>query len=140
MNFNSQSWKHIECFSRRLFNRNIEFISKDFRKLDISKYESPFVYCDPPYYLGKASYNENGGWSEQDEKDLLDLLLKLNDEGVKFALSNMIKHKGQEHTLLENWVKNNGFNLIKIRSDYFNSNYHIINNKLLTEEVLITNY
>ena len=52
----------------------------------------------------------------------------------------MIKHKGQEHTLLENWVKNNEFNLIKIKSHYSNSNYHIINNKLLTEEVLITNY
>lgn len=138
--FNSQSRKHIEYFSRRLFNRDIEFTSQDFRKLDISKYDSPFVYCDPPYFLGKASYNENGGWSEQDEKDLLTLLSKLNNEGIKFALSNMIKHKGQEHTILENWVKNNGFNLIKIKSNYSNSNYHIINNKLVTEEVLITNY
>lgn len=138
--FNSQARKHIEKFSRRLFNRNVEFMSTDFRKICFDNYESPFVYCDPPYFLGNASYNENGGWSKKDEEDLLDLLLKLNKKGIKFALSNMIKHRGQEHTLLKEWVNNNVFNLIKIKSDYSNSNYHIKNGNFLTEEVLITNY
>lgn len=86
--------------------------------------------------------SELGSLTRDEFTYLLPICMNISDvlEGVKFALSNMIKHKGLEHTLLEEWVKNNGFNLIKIKSDYSNSNYHIINNKLLTEEVLITNY
>ncbi|WP_306306929.1 DNA adenine methylase [Helicobacter cinaedi] len=33
--------------------------------------ENDFVYIDPPYLITCATYNENGGWDEQDEKDLL---------------------------------------------------------------------
>ncbi|WP_274599342.1 hypothetical protein [Enterococcus faecium] len=42
-----------------------------------------FIYADPPYLITTAAYNENGGWSEKDEKDLYDYL----DKQMKIILS-----------------------------------------------------
>jgi hypothetical protein len=49
---------------------------------------------DPPYLISTATYNENGGWSKNDEQDLLKQLDKLDRKGIKFALSNVLEHKG----------------------------------------------
>ena len=61
--------------------KKIEFINSDFREFVIETNDNALVYCDPPYFLGTASYNENGGWTEKDEEDLLkyfEIELKLN--------------------------------------------------------------
>ncbi|MGP1485841.1 MAG: hypothetical protein ACTTJC_07155 [Campylobacter sp.] len=52
-----------------------------------------------------ATYNENGGWCEQDERDLLDFLDNLNAKKVKFALSNMLTRKGKTNEILRIWLK-----------------------------------
>jgi len=137
---NSSTRQNIREFAAKLKNKNITFISKDFSEIGILKYESPFVYCDPPYFLGTAAYNENDGWNQDDEIRLLSFLKKLNLSGVRFALSNVIEHKGMEHTLLKKWAEENCFNIIYIRSNYSNSNYHIKDKSAETKEVLITNY
>lgn len=64
-----------------------------------------FVYLDPPYLLGLASYNEKGGWTEKDEKDLYILLTRLDKKGIRFALSNVLEHKGKTNTIMKNWAK-----------------------------------
>jgi hypothetical protein len=44
----------------------------DFREFDTSTLTSnDFVYVDPPYLITCATYNEQGGWDETAEKDLL---------------------------------------------------------------------
>lgn len=130
-------------FCERLKEQNIIFSSIDFRSFDFKNMgDGDFVYCDPPYLLTNGSYNDgNRGfkdWTVKEEKDLLHLLDQLNDKGVSFALSNVLRHKGNENHLLIDWVKN--YNIHHIDKDYKNCNYHLKNKDTPTEEVLITNY
>lgn len=138
--FNSSSRKNIKDFALKIKNKSILFYNKDFYKIDYSNLSAPFFYCDPPYYLGIASYNENNGWTIKEEKKLLQFLEKLNEEGIPFALSNVIEHKGKVHEELKQWIDKNHFNLIYIKASYSNSNYQIKDKEAITREILITNY
>jgi len=138
--FNSSSRRNLKHFAKKIHEKKVSFLNEDFTNIDISKYEKPFVYCDPPYLLGVASYNENHGWNVIKEKELLDYLKKIDDLGIHFALSNVIEHKGKTNDLLKEWVDENHFNIIYIKSNYRNSNYHIKNKDSVTREVLVTNY
>lgn len=138
--FNYSSRNNLKNFISKAKTKNIIFKSYDFDLLKNDIDNNCFVYCDPPYYLGVASYNENKGWSKNDEIRLLDFLSYLNKRGIKFSLSNLIKHKGKEHRLLINWCKDNNFKINIINSNYSNSNYHIANKNDESIEVLVTNY
>ena len=71
---------------------------------------------------------------------LLSYLKTISDNGIKFALSNVIEHKGKTNNLLLNWALGNTFNIIYLKKDYSNSNYQIKDKKQKTVEVLITNF
>ena len=139
--FNNSLRKNLKNFITKLKTKNIEFVNSDFREFAIETNENTLVYCDPPYFLGTASYNENGGWTKQDEIDLLNYLTILDSKGIKFALSNVIEHKGATHEILETWIKEHNYTIHYITCDYNNSNYHKQEgNVTKTVEVLITNY
>lgn len=138
--FNAFTKRNIKDFCIKIHGLDCSFSCTDFRKIDTSLYLEPFIYCDPPYLLGVAAYNENDGWTEKDEKDLLSFLLSESNKGHSFALSNVCEHKGKKHSLLLQWAIDNGFNIIHLKSSYSNSNYHIKDKKSETDEVLITNY
>ena len=139
--FNNSLRKNLKNFITKLKSKNIEFINSDFREFAIETTNNTLVYCDPPYFLGTASYNENGGWTKQDEIDLLNYLAILDSKGVKFALSNVIEHKGNKNIILEAWIKEHKYNVHIIDCDYNNSNYHKQQGSITkTTEVLITNY
>lgn len=139
--FNNSLRKNLKSFINVLKTKNIEFINSDFREIAIETADNTLVYCDPPYFLGTASYNENGGWTEQDEMDLLNYLSFLDSKGIKFALSNVIEHKGAKHKLLEAWINEHNYKIHFIKCDYNNSNYHKQEGNITkTVEVLVTNY
>ncbi|GHT08828.1 hypothetical protein AGMMS49532_04960 [Endomicrobiia bacterium] len=70
--FNTQLIKKLIFFIDRLKSNNFIFTNTDFRKFDtIALTKNDFVYCDPPYLITRASYNEQNGWTDKDEKDLL---------------------------------------------------------------------
>lgn len=140
--FNGSLRKKLQLFMDKLHDKEITFENIDFRRLDLDKISevNSFLYLDPPYYLGDASYNENGGWTEKDEEDLLDFLKLCDEKQIRFALSNVIEHKGKIHNKLLDWCLSNGFNINYINCSYSNSNYHIKDKSLVTREVLITNY
>ena len=139
--FNNSIRKNLKSFITKLKSKNIEFINSDFREFAIETTDNTLVYCDPPYFLGTASYNENGGWTDRDEIDLLNYLSILDQSGVKFALSNVIEHKGEKNTILDCWIKEHNYNVHIIDSNYNNSNYHKQGGNILkTIEVLVTNY
>lgn len=138
--FNASTRKNIKLFSEKIKTKDVTFFSKDFRDFNYKAFKNPFFYCDPPYLLGDASYNENGGWNEDLEKELLSFLKKISDEGIKFALSNVIEHKGKTHLILLEWAMLNKFNIIYLNKNYSNSNYQIKDKDSKTIEVLITNY
>ena len=97
------------------------------------------VYCDPPYLITCASYNEQDGWNVQKEKELLNLLDELNNNGIKFALSNVLENKGKSNDILKEWSKK--YNIHHLNKSYGNCNYHTKDKSInSTIEVLITNY
>lgn len=137
--FNPTLREKFITFVQRLQSMEIQFSSKDFRELDLDTLgENDFVYCDPPYLITVASYNENGGWGEQAERDLLAKLDTLNKAGVKFGLSNVFESKGKENIILKEWAK--GYIVHYLDHTYSNCSYHKKDKQSKDIEVFITNY
>ena len=127
-------------FIDKLNNINIEFLNKDFRYLEPKELnDKDFVYFDPPYLVTCAAYNEKDGWNQQDDIDLMNLCDRLNDNNVKFAISNVFENKGKSNDMLKEW--SNKYNVYHLNNTYANCNYHTKDkSKNNTDEVLITNY
>jgi DNA adenine methylase Dam len=139
--YNGSSRKNVAAFNQISNEKKIVFRNCDFRDIDkMLLTKDDFLYLDPPYLLGLASYNEMGGWIEKDENDLYELLTKLDKKGIKFALSNVLEHKGKTNQIMKDWVNKNKYKLHKIDYDYKNSNYHSTAKDSKTIEALITNY
>lgn len=137
--FNPKLEKQFVEFATVISKKNIIFTSKNFETFGIdSLTEKDFVYLDPPYLISCATYNEIGGWTEVEENKLLAMCDKLNSNGVKFALSNVLEHKGLENNILKEWAKK--YNIHYLNYNYNNCNYHSTNKNYKTIEVLITNY
>ena len=127
---------------KTLQSKNIEFYSNDFTFLyDLDLGVNDFVYCDPPYLISNATYNDGKrgfkNWGKNEEQQLLDLLDYLNDKNVKFALSNVFTHKGMTNEMLVEWSKK--YNIKRIEKTYNNSSYQRKNKDKETQEVLILN-
>lgn len=141
--FNKKMREKLSSFIDRLKNGDYKFQSCDFRELQNDDWnEKTFVYADPPYLITRATYNEQDGWNEQMEKELLHYLDNLHKRGIRFALSNVLQSKGRKNTLLIDWINNNldKYHVIYLDYNYSNSNYQIKDRTLDTEEVLIINY
>ena len=73
------------------------------------------------------------------EYKLLEKLDSCNRNGIKFALSNVLEHKGKSNDILKEWSKN--YNIHYLNYDYSNCNYQTKDKiKGNSVEVLITNY
>lgn len=139
--FNSKMRNKLILFSKKLKEKDIEFYSKDFREIDINKIsKNTFIYCDPPYLITTAGYNENGMWTDKDEKDLLNFLKELDKKGLKFALSNVLESKNKENKILKDWILENNFYCNYLKKNYSNSNYQRKAKDSISVEVLVTNY
>ena len=139
--FNSKMRNKLILFSKKLKEKDIEFHSKDFRDIDINEIpKNTFIYCDPPYLITTAGYNENGMWTNKEEKDLLSFLKELDKKGFKFALSNVLESKNKENKILKNWILENNFYCNYLKKDYSNSNYQRKEKDSISIEVLVTNY
>lgn len=139
--YNGSTRKNIASFNQISNEKKIVFKHRDFRDLEkLNLRKDDFIYLDPPYLLGLASYNESGGWTVQDENDLYSMLVRLSKKGIRFALSNVLEHKGSVNEIMHNWAKKNNFIINKLNYNYKNSNYHSTAKENKTVEVLITNY
>lgn len=137
--WNDTMKKNLINFHKAITEKNISFTNKDFTQLKIDKLSSnDFVYCDPPYLITCATYNEKDGWNENCERKLLELLDKLNSQSVKFALSNVLFSKGKTNDILIEWSKK--YNVHHLDYTYQNCNYHTKDKESKPDEVLITNY
>lgn len=141
--YNASIEKNLICFCEALKNKNIIFHNKDFLELDFSELgENDLVYCDPPYLISTGSYNDGKrgfkDWTPVEEQQLLDLLDRLNEQGVKFALSNVLYHKGMSNDLLIEWSKK--YKVYYIDKSYSNCSYQFKDTDAKTVEVVITNF
>lgn len=139
--FNPKLREKFMKFRELIQSKKVFFYNKSFEELtSSSKNNSSYTYyIDPPYLITTASYNENGGWNEDMERLLYSEVDKLNSNGCKFALSNVIEHKGKSNSILKEWMKK--YNVYYLDYHYNNCNYQSKNtDKNPTIEVLITNY
>jgi len=144
--FNPAMQRNLIAFVERLHSIDCAFVSCNFDELDLTDLgENDFVYCDPPYLITTGTYNDGKrgftGWNTDEEMKLLRLLDNLNSRGVKFALSNVLTHKGKENTLLIDWIVRNDYRVAHLAKNYANSSYHTSDRRLdASDEVLVLNY
>ena len=114
---------------------DITFYCEDFEKFvkSLRIKTNDFVYFDPPYLISQSEYNKY--WTEKEEIRLLNLLDLLNEKGIKFALSNVLEHKGKQNNILIEWSKK--YKVINVSSNYISYHDNSIKN---SKEVLIVNY
>lgn len=137
--WNENMKNNLIKFHRRIKEKDIVFLNKDFRQLKVDKLgNDDFVYCDPPYLITCATYNEKDGWNQKCEEDLLKLLDELDTKKIKFALSNVLYSKGKTNDLLIEWSKK--YIVHHLDYTYQNCNYHTKDKTNKSDEVLITNY
>lgn len=139
--FSNNMKKNLISFVNRLKSLNIKFENKDFTQISLDDLNlNDFIYCDPPYFITTGTYNDgNRGfkdWGEDQEYELYDYLDKANSLGIKFALSNVIEHKGKKNQILLEWAEK--YRVIELSFNYSNSSYNT--QKGDSREVLIINY
>lgn len=141
--FNKRMEQKLMAFIDRIQAQDCMFTCGDFRAFDPSALtRRDFVYVDPPYLITCATYNEQGGWNERDEQELLSFLDELGGRGIRFALSNVLRSKGKENTILIQWLEKNAdrYRAIPLHYSYSNSNYQTKDKTSPAEEVLIIDY
>ena len=128
-------------FVQKVKETSADFVSYDFTKFPIDSLRSDdFVYCDPPYLITTGSYNDGNrgfkNWTEESDKSLYSFLDRLNEKGIRFALSNVFMHKGEKNGIIIEWAKK--YRVHHLQKDYSNSSYNTA--RTGSDEVLVTNY
>lgn len=139
--FSPQLKTRLEKYIERIGKISIDFYSEDFHNLNLGQSNEAFFYADPPYLITVGAYERDYfcKWSEDYERELLNTLDILNENGRKFALSNVLAHKGKTNEILLEWSKK--YNVHHLNTDYKNCNYQTnAREDKSSDEVLITNY
>ena len=135
VDFNNNVVKALNDYFDIVSKKNIQFYNMDYRKFieKIQVNSSDFIYFDPPYLISSSEYNKY--WTNQSEMMFCRYLNKLNQENIKFAVSNVIHYRGRTNPIFEKWSTD--FNVHIINSNYISFND---NSNKEFKEVLITNY
>ena len=136
--FNDCLLEKLISFSRRIKELDVKFICSSYETLiDLEINTKSFFYIDPPYMLTTGSYNDGkrgfNGWDKEQEKRLFEFLDELHLSSCKFMLSYVVTHNGETNLALMNWLKENGYHLIRLGDILGISGSR-------RKEVLITNY
>ena len=127
---------------KKSLQSNIQLRNDCFRVVfeDVFKFkglDKVVMYLDPPYMNTLASYNEKGGWTTKDNKDLLGYIGKAIGLGIKVVISNVFQNRGKVHQQLIDWCEDNK-ELISVHHldiSYNNSSFR--KSDEVTDEVLI---
>lgn len=144
--FNNRMRSNLIAFLDKLNVSDVSFSCENFDHFNLSELtREDFLYCDPPYLITTGTYNDGkrgfSGWNEEEERKLLSILKVVDEKGLRFALSNVLIHKGKTNDMLIEWVDKNKYKLFHLNKNYSNSNYHTLDrSKTSSDEVLITNY
>ena len=145
-NFSARQRKSIGVFHEKIQHVQLYNCSFDEIELETCDPSLYFLYFDPPYLITNNVYN-NGvekvwqRWTEEDEKRLLQYISKANELGFKFALSNVIQHRGNTNTLLAEWIDLNKFNVYDITNKGYSHCTHTVKQgEEATREIVVTNY
>ncbi len=135
VDFNKNVYEALGNYFKLIPKKNVKWFNKDYREFinNINISQEDFIYLDPPYLITFSEYNKF--WNEETEKNLLETLDELNDNNIRFAISNVTHYKGKENKIFQNWAKK--YNINNIKSNYISFHDNTIKN---FKEVLVTNY
>ena len=142
MDFNKNVYKALNNYFSFVEKRKIHFSNKDYRIflqelesriLALKDSKNVFIYLDPPYLISGSEYNKL--WSEDREKELYRILKKLDSLGLKWGLSNLLKHKGKKNTILQDFMQD--YQVYEITSNYIS--FHNNSIKKDSKEVYVSN-
>ena len=106
--FNTKMSEKLSVFIDVIKIQNSNFKNFDFAKFDIASIDSDdFIYIDPHYLITCETYNEQNGWNENKERQLLSFIDKLTDKKIRCALSNVLQSKGRKNYILLKWLEKN---------------------------------
>ncbi len=131
---NDSTIQKLKDYCNVLKDKDIYFSNFNFQ--DLFKIhpitDKDFVYLDPPYMISEAGYNAY--WSKSMEDSLYDLLDELDSKNIRFAMSNVLKHKGVDNPYLWRIKK---YKIIEL--EY---NYEKVSRKKggESQEILVINY
>lgn len=135
VDFSQSIYEQLKRFVSLLQSKKVFFSNFDFRNEKLYEMQNAIYYFDPPYLITTAPYNNS--WTADEEAELLELLDKLNGQGKKFVLSNVLTSNGKKNELLIEWSKK--YRVINMKRQYRNANYQKINVSD-SQEVIILNY
>lgn len=140
MEFNNPFGRNRSHFSDNMKSNLLNFVTKlqtmdatftdfFFSEFDFSQLTSKdFVYLDPPYLITTGSYNDGkrgfSDWGEKQEKEMYQLMKNLSSRNIKFALSNVIIHKGKHNKFLEDFIEEENLFVKHLNFNYKNSSYN----------------
>lgn len=135
VDFNNNVVNALNEYFEYVVDKEISFFNMDFQDFidKISPTNKDFIYLDPPYLITSSEYNKL--WNEECEIRLINLLDELNTNGIRFAVSNVIRHKERVNELFCSWAKK--YDVIQVNSNYIS--YHD-NTQKDSYEVLVKNY
>ena len=133
---------NIERFYNVMSKKLVSIKNEDAFKIleNIKENKRQFIYLDPPYTNTMAIYNESrafGGWNIEHDNKLFKELNRLNELGVKWAMSNVLENKGIKNTHIEEWAIENNYKIIAFRGKEY---FAIGKGNANTREALIINY
>ena len=135
VDYNNNVKKALHGYFEFIKHKKITFFCEDFEKFieAVDLTSEDFIYLDPPYLISKSEYNKF--WTEDEEIRLLKLIDKLSKKGIRFALSNVLSHKGNNNQILIEWSKK--YKVYDIKANYISYHDNTIKH---SKEVLIVNY
>lgn len=116
--FNDLVLEKMVSFSRVIKEGNFEFTNISFEESLENINKDTFVYMDPPYRLTNGSYNDGkrgfGGWTKEHEQNLMNYADELNANDIKFMISYVLEHQGEDNTGIKEWLDNRNYKVINL--------------------------
>lgn len=140
----SENMEHnLKRFINRIQELDAKFTDYYFDEVNLDFLtENDFVYLDPPYLITTGSYNDgNRGfkdWNLEEEVKLYKLMHYLTEKSIRYALSNVLEHKGKSNDSLKKFIKQENVKVNILDYNYKHSSYNTKSQDSI--EVLITNY
>ena len=124
----------LKAVHKYLNSNNVQILNADYSEILKELNEKSFVYLDPPYHPISESSNftgyVQGGWNMDNQMGLKTICDQLNNNGIKFLLSN------SSSKFIRDLYKNYKISIVKANR-VINSNGA---NRGEVDEVLIKNY
>ena len=104
---------NLKVLSEWLKENDVNLLGNYFTDLCVE--QEAFVYIDPPYLITHAAYNQTV-WNNVDEYTMYRWLDNLNERGISWGMSNVLRNRGNVHIKLKRWSSK--YNVIPIQHKY----------------------